>query len=172
MILPPHNKDCALFSESIGGRYHALHRPSAVDLGGHFIWTARSTNLTHWGEHRLLARTRPGSWDSQRVGAGAAPIKTEVGWLELYHGADEASRYCLGALLLDLNDPTRVIARSRQPIMEPLMDYERAGFFGNVVFTNGHVVSGDTITLYYGAADEVVCGALLSLEEVLGTLAS
>lgn len=119
-----------------------------------------------------MARTRPGRWDSQRVGAGAAPMKTKSGWLELYHGADEASRYCLGALLLDLNDPTRVIARSQQPIMEPLTDYERAGFFGNVVFTNGHVVCGDTITLYYGAADEVVCGALLSLEEVLGTLAS
>jgi len=104
------------------------------------------------------------------VGAGAAPIKTEAGWLELYHGADEASRYCLGALLLDLDDPTRVIARSEHPIMEPLMDYERAGFFGNVVFTNGHVVHGDTITLYYGAADEVVCGALLSAKEVLETL--
>ena len=98
-------------------------------------------------------------WDSARVGAGAAPIRTPEGWLEIYHGADERHRYCLGALLLDLEAPWKVIRRSREPIMEPIAEYEQTGFFGNVVFTNGHVVDGDTVTLYYGASDTVICGA-------------
>jgi predicted GH43/DUF377 family glycosyl hydrolase len=109
-------------------------------------------------------------WDSSRVGAGAAPIKTKRGWLVIYHGADENSRYCLGALLLDLEDPTQVIARSEAPLMEPLADYECNGFFGEVVFTNGHIVDGDEVTIYYGASDSVICSATLSIKEVLSTL--
>jgi predicted GH43/DUF377 family glycosyl hydrolase len=167
MIFPPHNKDCTLFDEKIGGEFAALHRPVGLDLGGPFIWYATSPDLVHWGRHVCLAHTRKGMWDCQRIGAGAAPIRTEQGWLELYHGCDEASRYCLGALLLDLEDPTKVLARSREPIMEPLADYEQEGFFGNVVFTNGHLVDGDTITLYYGASDSVICIATLSIAEVV-----
>jgi len=106
-------------------------------------------------------------WDSSRIGAGAAPIYTKQRWLEIYHGADQNSRYCLGALLLDLDEPWKVLARSAEPIMEPLAEYERKGFFGNVVFTNGHLVNGDEITLYYGASDSVICGAKLSLEAIL-----
>jgi predicted GH43/DUF377 family glycosyl hydrolase len=109
-------------------------------------------------------------WDSARVGAGAAPVRTEKGWLEIYHGANKDHRYCLGALLLDINDPTIVLARSTEPIMEPLQPYEQTGFFGNVVFTNGHYVDGDTIYMYYGASDEVICGATLSVSEILSTL--
>jgi len=90
--------------------------------------------------------------------------------LEIYHGATREHRYCLGALLLDLNDPSKVIARSQVPIMEPIMDYEKTGFFGNVVFTNGHMVDGDKIIMYYGASDEVICGAEFSINEILSTL--
>ena len=104
------------------------------------------------------------------MGAGAAPICTEEGWLEIYHGADYQNRYCLGALLLDLNDPSKVIARSKEPIMEPVAPYEQTGFFGNVVFTNGHLVEGDKIRLYYGASDEVICRAELSIAEILRSL--
>ena len=171
MILPPHNKDCALFDERIGGKYYALHRPSSVALGGNYIWIAESPDLIHWGNHRCLATTRPGSWDSRRVGAGASPIATDEGWLEIYHGADADHRYCLGALLLDRDEPWRVLARSTRPIMEPLEAYEREGFFGNVVFTNGHVVDGDEVTMYYGASDTFVCSATFSIRQVLGTLA-
>jgi len=170
MILPPHNKDCAIFNERIGGKYFALHRPSSPAIGGNYIWLAESTDLVHWGRHRCLAQSRTGQWDSARVGAGAAPIRTDKGWLEIYHGATEQHRYCLGALLLDLEAPWRVIARSDEPIMEPIAEYEQTGFFGNVVFTNGHVVDGDTITLYYGASDTVVCGATLSIAEILSSL--
>ncbi len=133
--------------------------PAARVIGGNYIWIAESPDLIHWGNHRCLAHSRPGMWDSARVGAGAAPIRTPEGWLEIYHGADAKNRYCLGALLLDLEAPWKVVARSREPIMEPIADYERTGFFGNVVFTNGHVVDGDTLTIYYGASDSVICGA-------------
>ena len=170
MILPPHNKDCCLFEEQINGQYYCLHRPSSVFLGGNFIWLASSPDLKHWGNHQCILRTRPGMWDSARVGAGAAPIKTEAGWLEIYHGADEHHRYCLGAVLLDLNDPSIVLARSEEPIFEPVAKYEQTGFFGNVVFTNGHIVEGDEITMYYGASDEVICGATLSVDYILSTL--
>ena len=126
--------------------------------------------VRNWGNHKCVATTREGKWDSARVGAGAPPIRTERGWLEIYHGAAHDHRYCLGALLLDLNDPSKVISRSEEPIMEPIADYEQTGFFGNVVFTNGHYVDGDTVHLYYGASDEVICAATLSVKEILNTL--
>jgi predicted GH43/DUF377 family glycosyl hydrolase len=170
MIFPPHNKDCALFTEQIGGLYFALHRPSSPNIGGNYIWLAESPDLVHWGNHRCIARSRPNMWDSARVGGGAAPIRTSDGWLVIYHGADANNRYCLGALLLDLQSPATVIARSRQPIMEPIAEYEQVGFFGNVVFTNGHVVDGDELTIYYGASDSVICGAKFSIRQILQSL--
>lgn len=170
MIIPPHNKDCAIFDEKIDGKYYALHRPSSQFLGGNYIWLAESPDLVHWGQHRCLAHSRPGMWDSARVGAGAAPIRTNEGWLEIYHGADANHRYCLGALLLDLDQPWKVLARSEEPIMEPSAEYERTGFFGNVIFTNGHLVDGDALTIYYGASDSVICGAKFSINEILQSL--
>jgi predicted GH43/DUF377 family glycosyl hydrolase len=170
MIIPPHNKDCALFEEKINDKYFCLHRPSGIGIGGNFIWTASSPDLKHWGDHRCIMKTRSDMWDCARIGAGAAPIKTTKGWLEIYHGADFNHRYCLGAVLLDLKDPSKVLARSIEPLLEPTEPYELNGFFGNVVFTNGHVVEGDKITLYYGASDEVICGATLSIKKILSTL--
>lgn len=170
MIFPPHNKDCAIFEEKIRSKYYALHRPSSAELGGNYIWLAESPDRLHWGNHKCIATTRENMWDCARVGAGAAPIKTKDGWLEIYHGADYNHRYCLGALLLDLNDPSKVLARSKEPIMEPNAEYEQTGFFGNVVFTNGHIVEGDKIIMYYGASDEVICRAEFSIQEILNTL--
>ncbi len=170
MIFSPHNKDCAIFEEKINGKYFALHRPSSPQLGGNYIWLADSPDSIHWGNHKCIAKTRAGKFDSKRLGAGAAPIKTEKGWLEIYHGATEDHRYCLGAILLDLKDPSIVIARSEEPIMEPIAVYEQTGFFGNVVFTNGHTVDGDTIKMYYGASDEHVCLASFSINQILKTL--
>lgn len=172
MMLPPHNKDCAIFNEKINGLYYALHRPSSVDIGGNYIWLAESPDGIHWGNHRCIIKTREDAWDSARVGAGAAPVKTDKGWLEIYHGANRQHQYCLGAFLLDLNDPSKVIARTEAPIMAPSTTYELSGFFGNVVFTNGHIVhpDGDTITIYYGASDEFVCGAQFSIKEICSLL--
>jgi beta-1,2-mannobiose phosphorylase / 1,2-beta-oligomannan phosphorylase len=170
MILPPHNKDCAIFEEKIRDRYYALHRPSSPELGGNYIWIAESPDCIHWGHHKCIAKTRQGMWDSARIGAGCSPIQTPHGWLVIYHGSDEQKRYCLGALLLDIKDPSHVIARSESPIMEPTEPYELGGFSGNAIFTNGHLVIGDKLRLYYGASDEGICGAELSIHEILGSL--
>lgn len=170
MIFPPHNKDCALFEEKIDGRYYALHRPSSPELGGNYMWIAESPDRIHWGRHKCVATTRKGFFDSARLGAGASPIRTDEGWLVIYHGADNSNRYCLGAMLLDLKDPSRVLARSSEPIMEPVAPYEQTGFFGNVVFTNGQIVDGDTVHIYYGASDEVICKADFSIKEILAML--
>jgi len=172
MILPPHNKDCAIFDEKINGKYYALHRPSSVDIGGNYIWLAESPDGVHWGNHTCIIKTRTGAWDSARVGAGAAPIKTDKGWLAIYHGANEHHQYCLGAFLMDINDPAKVIAQTDDPIMIPTAEYEVSGFFGNVVFTNGHIVDpdGDILTIYYGASDEFVCGAKFSIKEICSLL--
>lgn len=170
LMFPPHNKDCTLFDETIAGLYYALHRPSSLEIGGNYIWVAQSPDTIHWGRHRCLLKTRPGTWDSERVGAGAAPIKTAEGWLAIYHGANEKHEYCLGAFLVALDDPGRLLARTAKPIMVPQESYELSGFFGYVVFTNGHIYNGDLLTIYYGAADEFVCGAYFSILEILSQL--
>lgn len=172
MIFPAHNKDCAIFEEKINGLFYALHRPSSVDIGGNYIWIASSPDGIHWGNHQCIIKTRKNLWDSKRVGAGAAPIKTEQGWLEIYHGANENHQYCLGAFLMDLENPAKVISRTEDAIMVPTTEYELSGFFGNVVFTNGHILEpdGDTLTVYYGASDEFVCGAKFSIKEILQLL--
>jgi predicted GH43/DUF377 family glycosyl hydrolase len=175
VVIPPFNKDATLFPEKISDLYHMLHRPTGSGIGGPYIWSASSPDLHNWGNHKCIAQVRPGMWDSERIGAGSAPIKTEQGWLEIYHGAEKVStghRYCLGALLLDLEDPSKVIARSTEPIMEPISPYELEGFYGNVVFTNGQVIRGDEVLLYYGAADSYTCGARLSIKEILNSLKS
>ncbi len=170
MVFLPANKDCAIFGEKINELYYCFNRPSSMLFGGNYIWLSSSPDMIHWGQHHCLIKSRPGRWDSERVGAGASPIRTEKGWLTIYHGADRSHRYCLGALLLDLEDPRIIIARSTEPIMEPVMDYEQAGFFSNVIFTNGHLVDGDQITMYYGASDTVICMATFSIEEILQNL--
>jgi predicted GH43/DUF377 family glycosyl hydrolase len=167
LILSPHNKDCAIFEETIAGKFYAFHRPSSVEIGGNYIWLASSPDSLHWGNHQCLIETRPGLWDSSRVGAGAAPIKTDQGWLAIYHRADHNHRYCLGAFLMDTKDPSKVIARTTQPIMEPQENYELNGFFGYVVFTNGHVVDGDRITIYYGAVMNLFAARISQLPKYI-----
>ncbi|TKB97104.1 glycoside hydrolase family 130 protein [Pedobacter cryotolerans] len=170
MIFPPHNKDCAIFEGKIEGKYYALHRPSSAVIGGSYIWLAESDDGLQWGNHKCLIKTRNNLWDSARVGAGASPIKTKAGWLAIYHGADEHHKYGLGAFLLDLENPSLVLGRTIDSIMQPLEKYEKYGFFGEVVFTNGHIVNGDKLTIYYGAADEVICAADFSISEILNKI--
>ncbi|RLQ96760.1 BtaManbiosPhlase [Falsibacillus albus] len=170
MIFAPENKDVLIFPEKINGLYYALHRPVPKSAGKPEMWIAESTNLLHWGNHKYLLGLREGMWDNGRMGGGAVPIKTEKGWLELYHGASKEDRYCMGAVLLDLEDPSQVIARSDQPILAPEADYEVEGFFGNVVFSCGAIVEGDIVKLYYGVADTSMACAELSLNEILESL--
>lgn len=170
MIFPPPNKDCAIFEEKIRDRYYALHSPGSPGVGGNYIWIAESLDTLHWGNHRCLATTRESMWDSGRINAGCSPIQTPQGWLVIYNGADVNNRGCLGGLLLAANEPWRVIARSDSPLMEPTEIYETGNAFENTIFTNGHVVVGDKLRLYYGARDEVICGAELSIHEILNSL--
>ncbi|HWO55063.1 glycoside hydrolase family 130 protein [Paenibacillus sp. FSL M7-1455] len=170
LIFGPDNKDVIIFPEQINGKYYALHRPTTKSVGRPEIWIAESDNLLYWGNHKHLIGLRQGMWDSGRIGGGAVPIKTEQGWLELYHGATRDHRYCMGAVLLDLNDPSKVIARSGKPVMEPEADYETNGFFGEVVFSCGATVHGDVVRMYYGVADTSMACAELSLSEILESL--
>ncbi|MGJ3205222.1 BtaManbiosPhlase [Geobacillus thermoleovorans] len=170
MIFAPENKDVLIFPEKINGKYYALHRPVPRSNGRPEVWIAESENLLHWGNHRFLFGLREGKWDSARIGGGAVPIKTEHGWLELYHGASDDHRYCMGAVLLDLNDPAKVIARSERPLVEPEADYEVNGFFGRVVFSCGALVDGDVVKMYYGAADTSMACVELKLDEILDSL--
>jgi len=170
MIFAPENKDVIIFPEKINGLYYALHRPVPKSVGNPEIWIAESPDLRHWGNHRYLLGLRDGLWDNGRIGGGAVPIKTEKGWLELYHGASKDDRYCMGAVLLDLENPAKVLARTNLPIIEPEADYEVNGFFGNVVFSCGAVVVEDVVKLYYGVADTSMACAELSLREILESL--
>ncbi len=169
-IFCPENLDVCIFPEKVHGRYAALHRPVPRFLGSLNMWVAYSPDLMHWGDHHFLLGTEAGSWDSGRTGGGAVPIRTEKGWLEIYHGATPDDHYCLGAVLLDLNEPHKVIARGREPIMKPEAEYETHGFMPNVVFSCGALADGDKLTIYYGAADMVIAGAELSISEILESL--
>ncbi len=166
LILHPFNKDVCLFPVKSRGKYYMLHRPSGVLWQRNWIWLSSSLDLEHWGRPVCLARTRAGRFDSARLGAGAPPIVTKEGFLEIYHGADKNHRYCLGAMLLDRNRPDKIIFRSDKPIMQPIAPYERKGFFGNVVFTDGVIRRGEELMIYYGASDSMTCLALISEEEI------
>ncbi len=168
-ILPPTNKDVVLFPETILGQYYALHRPAPSDIGTPDIWVSTSPDLIHWGNHRYLAGVREDSWDSQRIGAGAVPIRTKDGWLVLYHGANRENQYSMGALLLDIDNPNRVMGRSRVPFLKPEESYETNGFWGAVVFSCGAIVEDDTIHMYYGAADQSIAGCEVPLKDIFDT---
>ena len=170
VIFHPDNKDVAIFPASIDGRYYALHRPHSSLFRRNDIWIAESPDLITWGNHRRLVGTREGMWDELRIGAGAPPFRTGEGWLEIYHGADRNNRYCLGALLLDGQEPWKVIARSASPLFEPQAPYECCGFFSRVVFTCGLLFEEQMLKLYYGAADTTICYAEIPLSDVYRNL--
>ena len=170
IIFCPDNKDVVIFPEKVNGKYYALHRPASALFKRHDVWTAQSPDLVCWGNHRSLMGLRPGFWDEARIGAGAVPYKNEQGWLEIYHGVDRNSRYCLGAVLLDAAEPRKVLARSAEPVFEPQAAYECEGFFGNVVFTCGLLYEEDKLKIYYGASDTSICYAELALEDVIKNL--
>ena len=169
VIFPPNNRDVTIFPERIGGRFVALHRPMPEGIGEPAMWSATSPDMHAWGAHRFVAGSRPGMWDDAKIGGGAVPFRTQEGWIAVYHGVSRPPmEYALGALLLDANDPSHVLARSREPILRPEMPYEREGFFGGVVFSCGVIAEGDNVRVYYGAADGVTAMADLSLAEIMG----
>lgn len=166
MIFLPENKDVAIFPEKIGGKYVAFNRPVPRGIGNPDMWISRSDNLIHWGEHKHFLSVSQDGWDNGRIGGGTQPIKTEKGWLEIYHAADKNNRYCLGALLLDEKEPSHIIAKSEEPLMSPEVGYEKNGFFDNVIFACGCLLEGDTVIIYYGAADDKICRVDIPLSEI------
>lgn len=171
IIFYPQNKDVAIFEGNVCGKFVSFHRPDlSIFRAPPAMWLAYSNDLFYWGDHKLLMSPRKGMWDSGRIGAGTVPIVTNKGWLEIYHGADMQNTYSLGLLLLDGQDPSKVLFRSDKPFFTPETEYEKKGFFGNVVFTNGMTYfpeKGGIVNLYYGSADNYICGAQFRLDEIL-----
>jgi predicted GH43/DUF377 family glycosyl hydrolase len=172
----PENKDVVLFPGPIGGAYAALHRPvCGTPFTRPEMWVARSPDLIHWGAHAPLA-VGGGEWQSGRVGAGPPPIRVAGGWLAIYHGnrhparPGEVGAYYGAAVLLAADDPARVLRQSPGPFFVPEAEFEVAGFVPNVVFPTGLVQDGDTLLVYYGAADAVTAVAGLSLQGVLDAM--
>ena len=176
IIFCPENKDVVLFPEQIGGEYVALHRPNAATrFSAPEIWLARSSNLIHWGGHEPV-RAGSGAWEIGRTGAGAPPVRTREGWLAIYHGNDKRDDdpgigdYAAGALLLDLEDPQRLVRQSTGPILVPETEFEREGFVPNVLFPTGIVERDETFLIYYGAADAATGVVEISRTELLDAL--
>ena len=170
VIFCPDNKDVVIFPERVEGKYYALHRPVSPLFGKQEIWISESPDLCCWGNHRYLMGPRSDCWDEVKIGASAVPFRIDQGWLEVYHGVDKNNRYCHGAILLDSQQPWKVISRTERPIFEPEADYEVNGFFGNVVFSCGLLYEDNKLKTYYGAADTVICYAELSLEDTIKAL--
>jgi predicted GH43/DUF377 family glycosyl hydrolase/glycosyltransferase involved in cell wall biosynthesis len=170
MFLPDH-KDVVLFPGRVGGRYAAFTRPMPQSFGRVLgMWIAFSDDLVNWGGHQPLALPRPGCWDDLRTGAGTTPFRVPEGWLEIYHGVDHNTRYALGGLLLDADDPTRVLARSPAPILAPIAPYEHEGLLPDIVFSCGHVSlddAGQDIRVYYGAADSCLAAADIRVRDII-----
>ena len=162
----PSNKDCSLFPEKIDGYYWKVDRPSAGNRKD--IWISKSPDLIHWGMPRILMQPLPGTWETDKIGSSSNPLKTEDGWLMLYHGVREfpaSSIYKIGAVLLDLEKPWIVKGRTSEPIIAPDHQYERTGDVMNVVFSNGWISEPDgEIKIYYSGADSNVCLAVTSKE--------
>lgn len=156
-----HNKNAVIFPRKIHGRYVMYNR---IDPD---LCVAYSEDLKRWCDLRAVVHPRPNAWDSLKVGSAGPPIEINEGWLFIYHGVDFEYVYRLGVLLIDKDDPERILYRSEKPILEPKEDYERFGKVPNVVFSCGSVLLDDRLLVYYGGADTVLCGAEYSLGELL-----
>jgi beta-1,2-mannobiose phosphorylase / 1,2-beta-oligomannan phosphorylase len=172
IIFPPENKDVVLFPEKIGEHYYALHRPNpATAFTKPSMWIATSRDLTHWGAHEQLLGGHD-TWDIGRIGAGTPPLRTREGWLEIYHGNSKRAEdmgigtYSGGLLLLDLDNPRRIIGRSGA-VFRPETEYEREGFVPDVVFPTGVVERDGRLLVYYGGADTFTGVVEFSLKDVL-----
>ena len=172
-VMPPEDKDAALFPKRFKGRWLMIHRPVPVSHFGAHIWLSYSPDLKHWGDHGILIEARRGGWwDANKIGLGPPPLETSEGWLILYHGVRQTAAGCLyrlGLALLDLKDPSRVLRRSNEWVFGPEAPYERAGDVHDVVFPCGWILEKDTgrIRLYYGAADTSIALAIGELDEIL-----
>lgn len=170
-IMPPEDKDAALLPRRIGGKWALIHRP--IGPSGAHIWISYSPDLEYWGHQRLMLEAREGAWwDANKIGLSGPLIETPEGWLMIYHGVRPTASgalYRLGLALFDLEQPERCLLRGDGWVFAPEAAYERTGDVNNVVFPCGHTIGddGDTLSLYYGAADSSIALATASVRMVL-----
>jgi predicted GH43/DUF377 family glycosyl hydrolase len=174
VVMPPDDKDAALLPRRIGGMFALVHRP-VTDAGAH-VWISYSPDLRSWGGHRMMLQARRGAWwDANKIGLSPPLIETERGWLMLYHGVRHTAAGCLyrlGVALFDLEQPDRLLLRGDEWIFGPEAPYEIHGDVGYVAFPCGTTLGadGDTLKMYYGAADTCIAMATGSVRAILGWL--
>jgi predicted GH43/DUF377 family glycosyl hydrolase len=174
VIMPPEDKDAALLPRRIGGRWALIHRPT-TSLGAH-MWISYSPDLKHWGGHKIIMEARRGGWwDANKIGLCSPPIETAKGWLMIFHGVRQTasgSIYRLGLALFDLERPDVCLQRGNSWMFAPEAPYECNGDVNDVVFPCGQIIDadGDTIRIYYGAADSSVALATGSIRSMLAWL--
>lgn len=154
------NKDAALFPQKFKGKFALMHR-----IPQH-IWIGFSEDLKEWRDNSIVMYPLGRGWEYFKLGGGATPIKTEKGWLTIYHAVDQHMVYRLGLAFLDLEDPTKVIYRHPEPVLEPVEEFEKYGDVSNVVFTCGCVIKNEQLFVYYGAADTVIGVATASMKDI------
>jgi beta-1,2-mannobiose phosphorylase / 1,2-beta-oligomannan phosphorylase len=172
------DKDVVLFPkiDKAVSSYMMLHRPSTW-VGPQYntekpsIWLAEGDSITNYNKHSLLVKPEQG-WEELKIGVGVPPIRTKNGWLVIYHGVDSDHAYSAGALLLDIDEPSRILGRTKTPLLTPLEEYEIKGDVNNVVFPTGACILDNGLLVYYGAADKVCCVASADLQEILAYLMS
>jgi predicted GH43/DUF377 family glycosyl hydrolase len=168
------DRDVILFPEKINGKYVMLHRPKEwigekYGPKGPAIWLQYSNDLLVWDEpSQLLIQGKENSWE-EKVGGSAPPLKTDKGWLVLYHGVDKGGLgyYRVGAMMLDLKNPEIILGRTKDFILEPELDFEFNGFYNGCVFPTGNVIVDDTLYVYYGGADKYVGVATANVNELV-----
>jgi predicted GH43/DUF377 family glycosyl hydrolase len=163
-------RNTVLFPEKINGRYVKLDRPHS-DISPWSIWISYSPDLHHWGNSRLIIKPVPYHWDETKIGPGAPPIRTERGWLSIYHGVFPTMAghvYRLGVALHKLDDPAQILGVGDRWILQPEDPWEITGYVHNVVFTCGAVPEENgTLKLYWGGADSVMCAGTAVIDELV-----
>lgn len=174
LISPPGevHKNWVLFPEKINGKFAILHSISPEILVEYVNDLDKFQDDDQFIKSHYSRISNTKSWDSWVRGAGPPPIKTRLGWLLFYHAMDtrDPNRYKLGSMVLDLNDPTKVLYRTKAPILEPVEWYENTGWKSGVVYSCGAVVKDGELYVYYGGADSVVCVAMANLDKFLEEL--
>lgn len=176
VVMTPENKNASLLSRRVDGRFILFHRPYSHQSGRADVWLSRSESLHSWTAPEPVFGAREGAWwDALRVGMGPPPLETPRGWLGVYHGVKEmvgGPIYRVGLVLLDLDNPARVLRRTAEWVLGPSAPYERIGDIPNVIFPTGlvHDPVTDELRIYYGAADSAVAMASARLSEVLDFL--
>ena len=166
------DRDVILFPEKINGKFYMLSRGMERCGEGYpnknpAIWLSSSDDLLEWNNYSLLMKGET-NWEDKKIGASTPPVKTKDGWLLLYHGvSSKDDAYRVGAVLLDLNDPTKILARTKEFLMEPEEEYETNGYYNGCVFPTGIVQKDGLLYVYYGAGDKVICLATVNENELL-----